>query len=140
MKTLKDKVSGIILIILIGLALSSCKDKKADAASSQYTCPMHPEVLKEEPGTCPICNMDLVSTKHEDLHAAVEKDLQDVLLPSNEVVLSDVTTIKAAYDSLGDTLTLKGTINYNTNNQRSVSSYISGRIERLYVSYNFEQV
>ncbi|RMG18936.1 MAG: efflux RND transporter periplasmic adaptor subunit [Deltaproteobacteria bacterium] len=25
-----------------------------------WTCPMHPEVLQDEPGTCPICGMDLV--------------------------------------------------------------------------------
>jgi P-type Cu+ transporter len=25
-----------------------------------YTCPMHPEVVKDEPGSCPICGMDLV--------------------------------------------------------------------------------
>jgi Cu2+-exporting ATPase len=28
--------------------------------SEQWTCPMHPEVIKEEPGACPICGMDLV--------------------------------------------------------------------------------
>ncbi|MBC9795921.1 heavy metal translocating P-type ATPase [Sinomicrobium weinanense] len=27
---------------------------------TQYTCPMHPEVIKDEPGSCPICGMDLV--------------------------------------------------------------------------------
>ncbi len=27
---------------------------------SQYTCPMHPEVIKDGPGSCPICGMDLV--------------------------------------------------------------------------------
>ena len=26
----------------------------------QYTCPMHPEIIKDEPGSCPICGMDLV--------------------------------------------------------------------------------
>lgn len=26
----------------------------------QYTCPMHPEIIKNEPGSCPICGMDLV--------------------------------------------------------------------------------
>lgn len=26
----------------------------------QYTCPMHPEVIRNEPGNCPICGMDLV--------------------------------------------------------------------------------
>jgi len=26
----------------------------------QYTCPMHPEVIQNKPGKCPICGMDLV--------------------------------------------------------------------------------
>lgn len=26
----------------------------------QYTCPMHPEIIKDAPGSCPICGMDLV--------------------------------------------------------------------------------
>jgi Cu2+-exporting ATPase len=26
----------------------------------QYTCPMHPEIIRDEPGVCPICGMDLV--------------------------------------------------------------------------------
>ena len=34
----------------------------------QYTCPMHPEVLRDEPGNCPICGMTLeavaASTSH----------------------------------------------------------------------------
>ncbi|MBQ0768921.1 MAG: copper-translocating P-type ATPase [Bizionia sp.] len=28
--------------------------------SEQWTCPMHPEVIKDEAGDCPICGMDLV--------------------------------------------------------------------------------
>ena len=28
--------------------------------ATQYTCPMHPEIIKDEPGSCPICGMDLV--------------------------------------------------------------------------------
>ena len=27
---------------------------------SQYTCPMHPEIIRDEAGDCPICGMDLV--------------------------------------------------------------------------------
>src|SRR5664279_1680558 len=36
---------------------------------TQYTCPMHPEIIKDEPGSCPICGMDLVP-----LEANVEKE------------------------------------------------------------------
>ncbi|QKJ30021.1 hypothetical protein HQ865_09710 [Mucilaginibacter mali] len=28
--------------------------------AKQYTCTMHPEVLKNEPGLCPKCGMELV--------------------------------------------------------------------------------
>jgi Cu+-exporting ATPase len=29
------------------------------AAATQYTCPMHPEIIRNEPGDCPICGMAL---------------------------------------------------------------------------------
>jgi Cu+-exporting ATPase len=35
----------------------------------RYTCPMHPEVVRERPGTCPVCGMAL-----EPMSAAVEGD------------------------------------------------------------------
>ena len=31
----------------------------ADAAATQYTCPMHPQILQDNPGICPICGMTL---------------------------------------------------------------------------------
>ena len=30
------------------------------ATTKQYTCPMHPEVVKDAPGNCPKCGMKLV--------------------------------------------------------------------------------
>ena len=29
----------------------------------QYTCPMHPHITQDKPGTCPICGMNLVLAK-----------------------------------------------------------------------------
>ncbi len=29
----------------------------------QYTCPMHPEIIKDEPGDCPLCGMQLIPLK-----------------------------------------------------------------------------
>lgn len=28
--------------------------------ATRYTCPMHPEIIRDAPGSCPICGMDLV--------------------------------------------------------------------------------
>src|SRR5665647_3560440 len=32
-------------------------------SGQQYTCPMHPEIIRDEPGACPICGMELVPLK-----------------------------------------------------------------------------
>ncbi len=34
--------------------------KVGATSSEQWTCPMHPEIVKNEAGSCPICGMDLV--------------------------------------------------------------------------------
>jgi P-type Cu+ transporter len=39
---------------------SAARPTPAAPAGAQYTCPMHPEVLKDGPGDCPICGMALV--------------------------------------------------------------------------------
>lgn len=31
-----------------------------ETQKTQYTCPMHPEIIRDAPGSCPICGMDLV--------------------------------------------------------------------------------
>ncbi len=33
----------------------------------QYTCPMHPEIIRGEPGNCPLCGMNLVPLKKTGL-------------------------------------------------------------------------
>lgn len=38
-------------------------------SGQQWTCPMHPEIIKDEPRSCPICGIDLVPmepTKNEE--------------------------------------------------------------------------
>ena len=37
------------------------KEMKLQTVSKEYTCPMHPEIVRGAPGNCPICGMDLVS-------------------------------------------------------------------------------
>ena len=59
-------------------ALNSCgsnpsKEKPATAteapatevAKVQYTCPMHPDVISDQPSDCPKCGMALVAKKQE---------------------------------------------------------------------------
>lgn len=51
----------MITILFLGIGLfTACEKKAAKEEGVYYTCPMHPEVKKDEPGQCPVCGMDLV--------------------------------------------------------------------------------
>jgi hypothetical protein len=39
---------------------------KSRKKAVEYTCPMHPEIVQNEPGNCPICGMDLVPKPSKD--------------------------------------------------------------------------
>ncbi len=43
--------------------VSSTSADHADHAAQQYTCGMHPMIITDEPGLCPICNMELTPLK-----------------------------------------------------------------------------
>ena len=44
---------------------------RVPATKTEYTCPMHPEIVRDEPGTCPICGMAL---EPRTVSAAEEKN------------------------------------------------------------------
>lgn len=43
-----------------------------------YTCPMHPEIIRQEPGSCPVCGMDLVPME-PDVKEEVDKSYRNLL-------------------------------------------------------------
>jgi len=54
------------------------ENKQHSSSGLLYTCPMDPEIIKEKPGECPKCGMDLVPMNHNDHggHDSMEKDFK----------------------------------------------------------------
>ena len=146
---MKKNYSGKWLLpLLAGLLLFSCKQKTETATTvtthqhseqTKYTCPMHPQIVQEAPGKCPICGMDLVpmSSSHEQ---HVDSSLLPLLKPVNEQVVSTMPAIKAESGSRIFSMPVQGIITYDTRRQESISSRVAGRVERMYIKYNYQPV
>lgn len=76
-----------------GMDLVKYPEKKV----AKYTCPMHPEIVRDEPGSCPICGMDLV--RMPDAHEEEEDETYNVL--KRKFIISLVFTIPVFMLSMG---------------------------------------
>ena len=146
---MKRNYSGKLYIpLLLLLLLFSCKGKKethsitaahTHSEESKYTCPMHPQIVQNQPGKCPICGMDLVPvSSSNELH--LDSSILPLLKPVNEQVVSTISTITPESGSRVFSLPIEGIVTYDTRKQASISSRVAGRIERMYIKYNYQPV
>ena len=65
-------LASVLLLAVFGsatLLLTSCSPDHASAAAAPeeqlYTCGMHPQVIQNHPGNCPICGMKLTPVRKQ---------------------------------------------------------------------------
>jgi Cu(I)/Ag(I) efflux system membrane fusion protein len=87
-----------LVIGLVGLAalavIAGCggknggPGKSADRSQPMYHCPMHPQVVAERPGDCPICFMRLVPIEESQGGTSETADPGGMAAPAGEAVAS----------------------------------------------------
>ena len=62
-------VFGIFSFLLVSACNQDYKGNQQAESLEIYTCPMHPQIVRNAPGKCPICGMDLVPmAANKELH------------------------------------------------------------------------
>lgn len=114
---------------------------KAGAVEEIYTCPMHPSVRQNRPGACPVCGMALVkaSAGYEMKDAALAA-MEHVSLNPTKRVLANVATSVAKSVPLQKEITAYGKIEYAEPLYSHISMRFSGRLEKLYITYEGAKV
>lgn len=136
------------LLLLTTVVEYSCKQKtntehtgheQHDEQKAVYTCSMHPEIIRDAPGKCPICGMELVMKGGSEKEITAV-DLNTLLQPSNEFVVSSVPATTMETSKQPVEVNALGSVTYDTRQVGTISAKYSGRIERLYVRYRFQKV
>jgi multidrug efflux pump subunit AcrA (membrane-fusion protein) len=66
---LGSRAPVMLLAVLVAIAMSLLAPDRAAAAEQLYTCGMHPQIIKKEPGNCPICGMKLTPIRKNEASA-----------------------------------------------------------------------
>ncbi len=131
-------------VILVGFSIYYFVEKANNSTTDKqkeeiYTCSMHPEILRDVPGSCPICGMDLV--KKVTVNQTVESHSIDHLLkPTDGFVVGNFKTTRAKDTIINSAINLPGVVVYDPNSSVNIVARISGRIEKMYVHYKFQKV
>lgn len=110
------------------------------AVASEFYCPMHPSVIRDEPSQCPICGMPLSKRLKGEREALPEGTLARVQLSPQRLALGRIATSEVGFRPLAQEIRVAGTIEADETRVTRVAARTAGRIERLHVDYTGEAV
>jgi Cu(I)/Ag(I) efflux system membrane fusion protein len=149
-----NRGSGLVPALIVAIALIGCGEKQPAAENGQaghshgaggpgeknqrYQCSMHPNIVSDKPGTCPICGMDLqpvntVQAKGITGRAAVQ-------LTEQQRQLINIRTTPVKQEEVSRTVRTVGTVAYDQSKVAEITSRVTGWVEKLYVDKPGEQV
>ena len=135
---MKNRILTIVITAVLSIALgyflfssASVDETETHAGHSSaeeiWTCSMHPQIRKPEPGDCPICGMDLILADNSGSgNPLVFEMTEDAMRIANIQ-----TTIVGLNLGSGQGLRLSGKIITDETGASSIVKHIPGRIEKL---------
>ena len=142
MKICIIKIAASFLLMFV----AACKNEKkvdhtqhnnAEIKKELYTCSMHPQIIRDKPGNCPICGMQLVK-KETDGTIILGVQLESLLKPTIEFVISSIPVTVMNIERIVTEMNVLGTIEYDTKMIGNISARVNGRIEKLYIRYKYQ--
>jgi Cu(I)/Ag(I) efflux system membrane fusion protein len=103
----------------------------------EYFCPMHPSVVRDAPGTCPLCGMPLSQRTRGEKETLPEGVVSRVSLSPSRVQQAGVQAVEVGYTPLLERLTTVGQVVYDERRLARIASKTKGmaRVEALHVNF-----
>lgn len=105
-----------------------------EAATVKYTCPMHPQIISDRPGKCPICGMDLAPIADHSHEPSVQQGQSGapvVEIAAATIQKMGVRTEKATKGVFSQAIRATGTVMANERARIDLFSQVEGRVGDL---------
>ena len=112
-------------------------DNAQTTEAALWTCSMHPQIKLPSPGKCPICFMDLIPLDSGEVGEPGPRTLQ---MSTAAAALAEIRTSPVVRHNTATLLSLIGRIAYDETLQKTISSWIPGRIDTLFVDFTGDRV
>lgn len=130
---------GLVIGWLIFGKSSNAKTTSEESQSKKveiWTCSMHPQIRQPESGDCPICGMNLIPLEANGNDNPLVFEMTKQAMKIAQIQTAIVGKAATNYSSMK----LSGKITANETNSASIVTHISGRIEKLFISFTGERI
>src|SRR5215831_9159573 len=82
LRTFRHFILYSAIIITVANFFTACKEKKQTGQTGiskdvYYTCSMHPQVVEDHPGNCPVCGMKLIAVPKSSTNISTQVHLNE---------------------------------------------------------------
>ena len=133
----RSKPAKLVLVIIIafilGYIVNSLTHKHTKQAVSQkWYCSMDPEIIRDKPGRCPKCGMDLIPLT---ISSAAEIGPRELVISEEAAKLMEIATSVVQRKFVTNEIRMVGKIDYDETRVKNITAWVPGRIDRLYVDF-----
>ncbi len=137
---------GLLLLLTatvsggLGAFVSRISTHAADTADAveKYQCPMHPEIVRDHPGECPICGMKLVKMTRTTPSSRASADaggLAVIDIDSTRQQLIGLRTAKVDRGSVGGSFRTSARVSADERRVRRINVKAAGYVEKVFVDF-----
>ncbi len=113
-------------------AMAHEQDHQVETSPEVWTCSMHPSVQMPGPGSCPLCGMDLIPLDHGGGSSDGPRTLR---LEEGQKAIAGIRTTRVERREIAHEVRLVGKLAVDETALATLSAWVGGRLDRLYVDY-----